>query len=107
MQQKKNIRIEIKRQLEINHPYWKKMKRKDKKKLVDEIMNEVINDYGFSQSLNIPIEKLTGIEDQVPSIGIRTLAEMVNFFDNLFDDQIINSLLAPPNYSAPYRNIMH
>jgi len=53
----KNIRIEIKRQLEINHPYWKKMKRKDKKKLIEEIINEVINDYDFSQLLNIPIEK--------------------------------------------------
>ncbi len=74
----KNIRIEVKRQLEINHPYWKKTKRKDKKKLIDEIMSEVINDYDFSQSLNIPIEKLTGIEDQVPSNGIRTLAEMAN-----------------------------
>jgi len=71
----------------------------------------------------------------VPSDGIRTLAEMANYIDNfyydnlfgfnkpgkpfskieneelkfinnLFDDEIINSLLAPPNYSAPHRNIM-
>ncbi len=132
---RKNIRIEIKRQLEINHPYWEKTKRKEKTKLIEAVVDEVINDYDFSQSLNIPIEKLTGIEDQVPSNGIRTLAEMatyidnfyydniagfnkpgksfskieneeLRFIDNLFDNQIINSLLAPPNYSAPHRNIM-
>ena len=63
---RKNIRIEIKKQLKINHPHWKKMKRKAKKKLLKEVMDEVINNYDFSQTLNIPIEKLTGIDDQVP-----------------------------------------
>lgn len=131
---RKNIRIEIKRQLKTKHPHWKKMKRKAKKKLVKKVMNEVINDYDFSQTVDVPIEKLTGIDDQVPSNGIRSLTEMANyidnfysdnlfpldekrkpfpeifdeelkFIDNLFDDQIINSLLVPPNYSAPHRNI--
>ncbi len=84
----KNIRIEIKRQLEINHPYWEKTKRKEKTKLIEAVVDEVINDYDFSQSLNIPIEKLTGIEDQVPSNGIRTLAEMANYIDNFNYDNI-------------------
>ena len=132
---RKNIRIEIKRQLKTNHPHWKNMKRKAKKKLIIEIVNEVTNDYDFSHTVNVPIEKLTGIDNQMPSSGIKNLTEMSKyidnyysdnlfaldekrkpfpeifdkeliFIDNLFDDQIINSLLAPPNYSAPHRNIM-
>lgn len=131
---RKNIRIEIKRQLKINHPYWNNMKRKAKKKLLKEVMDEVKNNYDFSQTLNIPIEKLTGIDDQVPSNGISNLTEMANyidsfysnnlfsldkkrepfpeifdeelkFIDDLFDNEIINSLLSPPNYSASHRNI--
>ena len=131
---RKNIRIEIKRQLKYNHPHWNKIKKKAKKKLLKQVMDKVVNDYDFSQILNVPIEKLTGIEEQVPSKGIINLVEMANyienfysnilfgldkkrrpypeivdeelkFIDDLFDDSIINSFLAPENYSAPHRTI--
>jgi hypothetical protein len=132
---RKNIRIEVKKQLKHNHPHWNKMKKKAKKELLKQVVDKVINDYDFSQTLNVPIEKLTGIEEQIPSKGIRNLTEMANYIDNfysdnlfgldtkrqpypeivdeelkfiddLFDDSIINSLLAPKNYSAPHRNIL-
>jgi hypothetical protein len=130
----KNIRMEIKRQLQYNHHYWNKLKRKEKKKLIKEVMDEVIKNYDFSQTLDIPIEKLTGIENQIPTPGIRNISEMSKYIDNfysdhlfkfdikrrpypeivdeelqfideLLDDSIINSLIAPANYSAAHRNI--
>ena len=84
--------------------------------------------------MGLPIEKLTGIEDQSPSGGIRNLQEMAIYIDNfhsdnlfnfdrlrkpypeivdeelqfvdqLLDNQIINSLIAPEGYSAPHRDI--
>lgn len=131
---RKNIRRLVKRQLKYNHPHWKKMKKKAKKKLLKQVMDEVMNNYDFSQPVNIPIEELTGIEDQVPSKGIKNITEMAEYIDNfysnnlfgldkrrkpfteivdqelkfiddLFDDPIINSLLAPKDYSAPHRKI--
>jgi len=130
----KNIRLQIETQLKTNHPHWNILKRNEKKELVKEIMETVINDYDFSQTVEAPIEKLIGIEDQVPSNGIMTIDKMSKYIDNyysgnlfnlarkspafseifdeelkfidgLFDDQIINSLLAPSNYSEAHRSI--
>ncbi len=91
-------------------------------------MIEVVDNYDYSRALDIPIEKLIGIDDQKPSEGIRSLSEMVSynenfhsdslkkpypeivdpelqFIDNLIDDQVINSLIAPGGYSAPHRKM--
>lgn len=131
---RKNIRMEVKKQLKYNHPRWQKLKKKEKKKLISNVMDEVLKNYDFSQTLDVPIEKLVGIEDQVPSAGIRSLPEMskyienfysdtlfkfgvkrrpypeivdeeLKFIDNLLDDSIINTLIAPSNYSAAHRDI--
>lgn len=131
---KKNIKRLVKKQLKYNHPHWKKMQKKAKKILLDQVTKEVMADYDFTQTLNIPIEELTGIEDQIPSKGIRTLKEMADyiknfhsgklfildnkrrpfpeivdielkFIDNLLDNKIINSLLAPEGYTASHRDI--
>ena len=130
----KNIRRIITKQLKTKHPHWKKMPKKIKKELVQEIVDEVVNNYNHSQTLDIPIEELTGIEDQTASKGIRSLPEMaeyienfhsdnlfdfdkrrkpypeimdpeLQFIDQILDDQIINSLIAPEGYSAPHREI--
>lgn len=97
-------------------------------------MIEVVDNYDYSRPLDIPMEELIGIEDQGPSGGIRSLSEMatyienfhsdnlfyldglkkpypeivdkeLQFIDQLLDDQIINSLIAPDGYSAPHRDI--
>ena len=110
------------------------MKKKAKKELLKQIADEVVKDYDYSQALNLPIEELTGIEDQMPTRGIMSLSEMagyvnnfysddlfnfdlkrkpfpeivdqeLQFVDELLDDPIINCLLAPEGYSAPHRNI--
>jgi len=130
----KNIRRLVKKQLKYNHPYWKKMKKASKKELIKQVVDEVLKDYDYSQTLNLPIEELTGIEDQTPVGGIRSLSEMaeyidafysgtlfnfdkrkkpyteivdqeLKFIDKLIDDPIINSLIAPEGYSAAHREI--
>jgi hypothetical protein len=130
----KNIRVGIKKQLKSKHPYWNKLTRQEKKQLTNDIATEVIKNYDFSQTLDVPIERLTGIEDQAPSAGIMSISEMtkyvenfysgnlfkfdikkrpcpeiideeLKFIDELLDDVIINSLIAPPNYSAAHRDI--
>jgi Transposase DDE domain len=131
---RKNIRQMVLKQLKYNHPHWKRMTKKSKKILIQEVVDEVVKDYDYSQSLDLPIEKLTGIDNQTPSKGIRSLPEMaryinnfysdnfvdfdkikkphpeiidleLKFIDDLLDNQIINSLLAPEGYSAPHRYI--
>jgi hypothetical protein len=130
----KNIRRIITKQLKKNFPRWNRMTKKSKKELTQEVMNEVENNYDYSQALDIPMEELIGIEAQKPSNGIRSLLEMaayienfhsdnlfdfdnkkksyleivdpeLQFVDQLLDDQIINSFIAPDNYSAPHRDI--
>ena len=131
---RKNIRRIVIKQLKYNHPHWKKMSKKSKKELIKQVADEVVSNYDYSQILDLPIEQLTGVEDQTPSGGIRTLTETTEYIDNfysynlfnfdkrkkpypelvdqelifideLFDDPIINSLIAPEGYSAPHRNI--
>ena len=130
----KNIRRIITKQLKSSLPGWKKITRKSKKELTQAIMDEVVDNYDYSQRLDIPIEELTGVDDQSPSEGIRNLPEMaayienfhsdnlfdfdnrkkpypeiadpeLQFVDQLLDNPIINSLIAPDGYSAPHREI--
>lgn len=130
----KNIRRIITKQLKKNFPHWNRMPKKSKKELVKQIMMEVVDNYDYSQSLDIPIEELIGVEDQAPSAAIRSLPEMASFIENfhsdnlfsfdalkkpypeivdpelqfvdqLIDNQIINSLIAPIGYSAAHRDI--
>jgi hypothetical protein len=42
------------------------MTRKSKKKLLQQIVDEAVNNYDYSQTLDIPIEELTRVEDQMP-----------------------------------------
>ncbi len=79
---RKNIRRLAKKQLKINHPYWKAMGKKQKKKLIKQILDEVLKDYDFSQTLNVPIEELTGIENHIPPREIKNLTEMNRYIKN-------------------------
>ena len=131
----KNIRRIVVRQLKINHPYWKKLTRKTKKELARQVLAEVISNYDYDQVLDVPIEELTGIADQSPPTGIRNLTQMAEYIDNfyqdnlfdfdaakkpyaeiydeelrfidqLLDNSIINSLIAPEGYSAVHPFIL-
>ncbi len=86
----KNIRRIITNQLKIDFPNWKNMTRKSKKELTREIMIEVVDNYNYSQELGLPIEKLTGIEDQSPSAGIRNLQVMAIYIENFHSDNLFD-----------------
>lgn len=49
-----------------------------------------MKNYDFSQTLNVPIEKLTGIENQISSKGIKTLTEMAEYIDNFYNNKLFN-----------------
>ena len=131
---RKDIKRQIRKQLKYKHPHWKNMRKSAKKKLLREIADEVMNNYDCSQLMNVPLEELIGIESQVPTAGIRTLKEMakyienfhndnlfildsnrqfkdklfdpeLKFIDSLFDNAIINTLLAPTGYSPAHREV--
>lgn len=68
------------------------MKKKAKKKLLKQVMDEVMNGYDFSQPVNIPIEKLTGIEDQVPSKGIQNLTKTAEYIDNFYSNNLFDTV---------------
>ena len=78
----KNINRIVKKQLKIKHPYWNNLSRKSKKALAREVVDEVIKNYDYSQIFDLPIEQLTGIDNQTPSGGIRSLSEMADFINN-------------------------
>ena len=130
----KNIRLLITKQLKKKLPLWTILTKDEKKSFAQEVMDYVTNTYDYSKPLDMPIEKLTGIEDQMPSEGIISLSEMpdyikdfysnkllsfnkltkpypeiidpeLKFIDALIDDHIINRLIAPEGYSPAHRFI--
>lgn len=130
----KDIKREVRKQIKTKHPHWNRMTNKQKKRLAKEVSDEVVKNYDYSKALDLPVEELTGIEDQCSAGGIKPLPEMakyienfysdnlfdldkrkkpyaeifdpeLKFVDELLDDQIINCLLAPERYSPQHRNI--
>lgn len=77
------------------------MNKKPKKELIKQVADEVVNDYDYSQALDLPIEQLTGVEEQTPPRGLRTLPEVAEYIDNFYSD----SLIVPEGYSAQHRDI--
>jgi len=55
------------------------MTKNSKKELAKQVMDEVVSNYDYSQILDLPIERLTGTEDQTPSGGIRTLSKIIKY----------------------------
>jgi len=110
------------------------MTKKEKKTFANEVMGAVTENYDYSQPLDMPIEELTGIDEQMPSEGIISIQKMsgyiktfysnnllpfdtrkkpypeifdpeLKFIDELIDDHIINCLIAPEGYSPSHRLI--
>jgi hypothetical protein len=85
--QAKHIRTIVVKQLKTNYPGWKKLTRKVKKELTRQVLDEVMNVYDYDQSLDMPIEELTGISNQTPQTGVKNLAEMADYIDNFYHDK--------------------
>ena len=85
----KDIKRIIKKQLKIQYPNWKRLKRKIKKDIAKKVLAEVTADYDFSSEINVPPADLLGIEAQLPAKGIITLDKMATFIENVNQSSII------------------
>jgi len=130
----KNIKRIVQKQLKIKCPGWKKMNKREKKELSQQILQEVVGNYNFKQELNVQVEHLIGLDHQMPTEGIIPLNKMEQYIDRfysdflfkstrdkkpapeitdpelrlideLLDNQIINNLLANEGYSPQIRDI--
>ncbi len=130
----RNIKAIIKKQLKTEYPNWKRLTKKEKKAIADKVLNEVVNEYDFTQQIETPAPELLGIQEQLMSKSIMTIDEMERFvdrhnksiffkinnkkhrplyikdeelriIDELLDDQIINKLLSYDGYTPSMREI--
>jgi len=130
--QHKNIKRVIKKQIKKEHPNWKRLSKKEKRKVSQQITEAVIDKYNFKQEIDVPIEELIGIETQTPNENIIPLTEMdiliddfhknsmidvqkikrfrtnltdsrLKFIDSILDNAIINRLLSYKGYTPSMR----
>lgn len=59
----KDIKRLIRKQIKLNHPGWKSLPKKEKKRIAKEITDGVIREY-VDNCENVPVEELVGIEGQ-------------------------------------------
>jgi len=128
--QAKDIKRLVIKQLKANFPHWRRLTKKEKKALAEQAIIEVMADYNTEQLKHIPIHELTNMPD-VPH-GIIPLQEMAKYIDNLncnllpftkqinhrylidhelrfidslFDDRVLDSILATPRYQPATRKV--
>ncbi|MEA2059625.1 MAG: transposase [Thermodesulfobacteriota bacterium] len=129
---RKNIKKLVVKQLKSKYPNWIRLTKEEKKRLAKAVVDEIGKAYDYSQALDLPIEELTGIDNQKPLAGVRSLSEMADyinnfhkgklfdfdkrkkpypeikdqelkFIDEMLDNGIINTLIAPDGYSECHR----
>jgi hypothetical protein len=126
----KDIKRQVLKQLKKNFPNWKKLKRKEKKRIAKEVLAKIFEENSKEEPKAIPIHELT--DTPIPTEGIIKLADMEAFvqnmrrnllifpvkqwpkrfedvelqgIDKLIDDQVINALLAPEGYTPSMRDL--
>ena len=71
--QEKDIKRLVIKQLKTKFPYWRRLTKKQKKALVEEVLNEVMASYQPSQAMHVPLHELTNMPappaDIIPSVG--------------------------------------
>jgi len=129
----KNIKAIIKKQLKTYYRNWKRLSKKEKKTIAKMVLDEVVENYDFSEEIKTPKHELLGIEGQLLTPGIMDLDGMarfidshendvvfklnsksrhplhikdkeLRFIDNLLDDRIINKLLSYDGYTPSMRD---
>jgi hypothetical protein len=105
--------------------------KKKKKELAKQVLNEVVNDYSFGESITAPLHELLGIPniqkqkfislDKMERLIAEHQSNVIPFpskdrgkymrdpelrsIDKLFDNGIIDTLLAPPGFTPSMRTI--
>lgn len=129
--QDKDIKRLVKKQIKKQFPVWKMLKKKEKKTVAKQVLEEVVRTYSFEEDNKVSMNELLGTPD-IKIAGIMTLSEMERFIENhnrhilkfpvvsrekyikdpeltaidaLLDDNIINRLLAPKGYTPSMRDI--
>jgi len=75
----KNIKKQVNKQLKKNFPNWKKLQKKEKKKIASEALEVAVADYDFSQPTQTNDKSLFGVEEQAPAKGMMTIKEMAQY----------------------------
>ena len=126
----KDIKRLVIKQLKKDFPNWRRLPRKEKKRLARQVLDEVMRDYKSDGLSSVPLNELTNTP--LPPAGIIPLSEMDRFvegttrcflnfpvkrwqkdfddpelrlIDGLLDDRVLNRLLAPDKFSASMRDL--
>lgn len=129
----KDIKAIVRKQLKTNYRNWNRLKKKEKKAISKQVLDEVVKDYNFNKEVKTPKHELLGIGNQMLTPSIMTLDEMdkfldshnndvlfklnrkerhplyikdkeLKFIDDLLDDRVINKLLSYDGYSPGMRD---
>ena len=87
---RKEIKKIVKEQLKEKYPHWRNIPRKEKKSIAKKVLDEVVREYDFEQTIQTPIEELLGIEEQVPTDSIKTIEEMGRFIKRHYSSNLLN-----------------
>jgi hypothetical protein len=115
-----------------HYPFFKRLKRKEKKRVAKQVLENVFNEYNFSNTVTTPLHQLTGTPDIDNTHGILSIAEMTEIIENtnrkmirlpiksrkqylndhelivideLLDNSILNKLLADDHYTPSKREL--
>ncbi len=78
----KDIKRKIRKELKKKYPNWRKLKKKQKKAIAKEVLNEAVAEYDFNKPVEAPIPELLGIENQAAvtsNLGIMTIVDMEKY----------------------------
>lgn len=127
----KDIKRQVLKQLKKQFPNWRRLPRKEKKRIAKEVLESVLANYSRNeQATDISVHELTNTP--IPMRGIIKLAEMEQFIegatrsllsfpmkrwptksedpelqaiDALVDDRVVNRLLEPEGYTPSMRDL--
>jgi hypothetical protein len=127
----KDIKRQVMKQLKKEFPNWRRLPRKEKKRIAKEVLQNVVaRNSSAEPATAIPIHELTNTP--IPMPGMIKLAEMEQFMakttrgllrfpvkrwpkrygdpeleaiDALVDDRVVNELLAPEGYTPSMRDL--
>ena len=58
----KDIKNTVRKQLKKEYPNWKRLKKKEKKAIAQQVLTEIVNDYDYSLPVSTPFPELPGSE---------------------------------------------